>query len=140
MRLNLYKSAFLALLLSILAASSYQFARPVGALCVIDRNCASKCNYCLSVKGASDPACADYESYPDLNMCYRDCDANCYQQSCITTDGFSNCNYYGYNSCGPLVNTQCQQMGYAGGTVIGNSCSSRTSSCGRNTCSFTCHQ
>jgi hypothetical protein len=140
MRFNLIRTASVTFFFLILTVSAYQFAQPTSArLCTIERNCQSKCNYCLSVKGANDPACSGYEDYADLNQCYRDCDVSCAIQSCTASDGYQTCNFYCDSACWSVADSRCQAAGASYGEVVGHSCSTANSSCGTCTCNLLCH-
>lgn len=137
-----YQFVILPLLASVLILSAYQSAQGVF-LCVIDPACKSLCNYCVSVM-PNDPNCEAYESYADLNQCYRDCDVQCPPPSpspnCSTLPGWTSCISGGCEtSCQAAILQQCQN----GGTCVSNMCSSDSApfnQCGACNIQIQCNQ
>lgn len=142
MKGKLYKFGVMLVLTSVLGISSYQHAQ--GAfLCLIDRACKSKCDYCRSPGGRYDPICEDYSIYTSYTQCYAgECDVQCpppvLYPSCSTLLGYQDCqtNSGCAISCDLAVDQHCP----SGGMCLNYSCSNyaEENDCGRCTFSYVC--
>lgn len=134
------KICVVLVLASILILSSYQYSQ-AAFLCVIDRNCKSVCDYCLSPGGQLDPNCIDYEYYDgDRNLCYRDCDVQCpppqLHPACSTLLGYGFCLDQCAADCDRAVEQTCTG---GNGFCTSSSCTNNPSQNDCGVCNISIH-